>query len=109
MERWRKGSIWILVIMSLWCFSAVAMASSYDATSSILSKLQGQWYDAEGNIVLDFQGKTVNGCEIVGAYHRPEAARILAASFALSRLMAIVTCRLSVKIYGRIVIMPMSS
>ena len=84
MERWRKGSIWILVIMSLWCFSAVAMASSYDATSSILSKLQGQWYDAEGNIVLDFQGKTVNGCEIVGAYHRPEAARILAASFALS-------------------------
>lgn len=69
MKYGRNGIIGLLAVLSLWCFSAVAMASSYDATSSILSKLQGQWYDAEGNVILDFQGKTVNGYEVVGAYH----------------------------------------
>ncbi|MFV0637036.1 hypothetical protein [Mitsuokella sp.] len=69
MKLWRKGVVWLLAALLLWCFSSIAMASSYDTTASILSKLQGQWYDAEGNVVLDFQGRTVNGCEIVGAYH----------------------------------------
>ena len=70
MERWIKSIIWpVVTFLLLCCFSSIVMASSYDATSSILTKLQGQWYDAEGNVVLNFQDKTVNGCKVVGVYH----------------------------------------
>ena len=68
MKWWRKGIVCLLVCLVMMGFSSAAMAE-YDPTPRILSKLQGQWYDQEGNVVLDFQGNTVNGCAIVGVYH----------------------------------------
>lgn len=68
MKRWRKGFIWLMSVIMMCCFASVAMAA-YDPTPGILSKLQGRWYDEEGHVVLDYQGNTVNGCTIVGAYH----------------------------------------
>lgn len=64
----RKSMLWLLMALLIFCFNSMVMAS-YDPTSSILAKVQGKWYDSEGNVVLDFQGNTVNGCAIVGAYH----------------------------------------
>lgn len=66
MKWWKKGLFLILSCLAVLGFSSAALA--YDATPGILAKLQGQWYDQDGNVVLDFQGNTVNGCEIVGAY-----------------------------------------
>ncbi|WP_301873380.1 hypothetical protein [Acidaminococcus intestini] len=68
MKWWRKGIVCLLACLAMMGFSSAAMAE-YDPTPRILSKLQGQWYDQEGNVVLDFQGNTVNGCAIVGVYH----------------------------------------
>lgn len=62
----RKSMLWLLMALLIFCFNLVVRAS-YDPTSSILAKVQGKWYDSEGNVVLDFQGNTVNGCAIVGA------------------------------------------
>lgn len=63
-----------MACLAMMGFSSAAMAE-YDPTPRILSMLQGQWYDKEGNVVLDFQGNTVNGCAIVGVYHLAGAAR----------------------------------
>lgn len=68
MKRYKKRLVLLVAAFMMWCFSSVVMAS-YDATPRIVSKLQGEWYDADGNVVLDFKGNTVNGCAIVGAYH----------------------------------------
>lgn len=57
-----------LLGLLLLCFSTVAMAA-YNPTEKILSRLQGEWYDSAGNVVLNFAGDTVNGCKIVGAYN----------------------------------------
>lgn len=67
MKWWKKGIVCFLACLAMMGFSSAAMAA-YDPTPKILSKLQGQWYDQEGDVVLDFQGNTVNGCEIVGVY-----------------------------------------
>lgn len=74
MKWWRKGIVCLLACLAMMGFSSAAMAE-YDPTPRILSMLQGQWYDQEGNVVLDFQGNTVNGCAIVGVYHLAGAAR----------------------------------
>ena len=66
--NWWKKKISILVGLLVLGFSSVVFASS-DPTPRILSVLQGQWYDQNGSMVFDFQGNTVNGCSIVGAYH----------------------------------------
>ena len=63
-----KKSLMLLTLLLCFCFIPFAFAS-YDPTPGILSRLQGQWYDASGKVVLDFQGNTVNGCTIVGAYN----------------------------------------
>lgn len=68
MKRYKKRLVLLVAAFMMWCFSSVVMAY-YDATPRIVSNLQGEWYDADGNVVLDFKGNTVNGCAIVGAYH----------------------------------------
>ena len=67
MKWWKKGIVCLLACLAMLGFSSAALAA-YDPAPKILSKLQGQWYDQEGNVVLDFQGNTVNGCAIVGVY-----------------------------------------
>lgn len=67
MKRFRYFMAAVMFV-SLLVSSSIAMAY-YDATPKILSKLQGAWYDADGNVVLNFDGDTVNGCKVVGAYH----------------------------------------
>lgn len=68
MKRWKIGLIGVLLGVLLAGFASVAMAA-YDPTPKILSKLQGPWYDSAGNVVLNFDGNTVNSCQIVGAYN----------------------------------------
>lgn len=70
MKRCRKRLIWLLTICMMLCFSSVAMAAyHYDPEEAVLSRVQGEWYDSNGNVVLNFQGNTVNGCAIVGVYN----------------------------------------
>lgn len=68
MRSVKLGYVGALLGLLLLCFSTVAMAA-YDPTEKILSRLQGEWYDSAGNVVLNFAGDTVNGCKIVGAYN----------------------------------------
>lgn len=68
MRSVKLGYVGALLGLLLLCFSTAAMAA-YNPTERILSRLQGEWYDSEGNIVLNFAGDTVNGCKIVGAYN----------------------------------------
>ena len=63
----RFGIIGIIVLCILFCFSTV-MASEPDRTESVLSKLQGTWYDIDGNAILNFSGTTINDCPVVGVY-----------------------------------------
>lgn len=67
MKWWQKGILLLFTGLMLLGFSSMAMAS-YDPTAKVLSKLQGQWYDKEGNVVLDFQDNTVNSCPVIGVY-----------------------------------------
>lgn len=68
MKPFKKTLLLVLTLLLSLCFSSFAFAS-YDPTPGILAKLQGKWYDAAGNVVLDFEGNSVNGCTIVGAYN----------------------------------------
>lgn len=60
--------IYLIAVFTILCITT-AFASIDTQTASIVSKLQGQWYDENGNVAFDFEGNTVNGCPIVGAYH----------------------------------------
>lgn len=60
--------IYLIAVFTIICVTT-AFANIDMQTASIVSKLQGQWYDENGNVALDFEGNTVNGCPIVGAYH----------------------------------------
>lgn len=68
MKRCRNGVIWLLAVLIIWCFSS-AVVAAYDATSVVMSKLQGKWYDADGTVVLNVQGNAVNDCAVVGVYN----------------------------------------
>lgn len=68
MKRWGKRFIGVFITFAMLCFCSVAMAE-YDETTRVLSFVQGKWYDAEDNVVLNFQGNTVNGCPVIKAYH----------------------------------------
>lgn len=58
--------ICMITVLMLLVPNAIVMA--YDAAEDILSRMQGQWYDNYGNAVLDIQGRTLNGCDIIGIY-----------------------------------------
>ncbi len=68
MEYRKKGALWILTALAVLFFSSSALAS-YNPVQSILDKMQGKWYNANGSVVLDFEGNTVNGCPVVGIYN----------------------------------------
>jgi len=68
MKNLKRCLLLFLILLLSFCFGSFTFAA-YDPTPGILSRLQGKWYDAAGNVVLDFQGNTVNGCTIVGAYN----------------------------------------
>lgn len=68
MRKSKFACVWIAVILTFLCIPT-AFASIDTQTASIVSMLQGQWYDENGNVALDFEGNAVNGCPIVGAYH----------------------------------------
>ena len=68
MSKSKFACVWIVIILTFLCITT-AFANIDTQTASIVSKLQGQWYDENGNVALDFEGNTVNGCPIVGAYH----------------------------------------
>ncbi|AEB99607.1 hypothetical protein [Selenomonas sputigena] len=46
--------------------SEAAMGISLDSVHQILERLEGTWYDEDGNAVLTIEGNTINGCEVVG-------------------------------------------
>jgi len=49
--------------------SFVSLASAYPTlTEKYLPRLQGQWYDLNGNVVLNFAGNYLNDCQITGLY-----------------------------------------
>ena len=60
MKHGKRWSICLLVGLMLLCFSTVSVAA-YDQTSAVLSKMQGNWYDGNGNVVLDIEGQSING------------------------------------------------
>lgn len=68
MSKLKIACVWIAVILTFLCIP-IAFASIDTQTASIVSKLQGQWYDENGNVAPDFEGNTVNGYPIVGGYH----------------------------------------
>lgn len=68
MSKSKFACVWIVIILTFLCITT-AFANIDTQTASIVSKLQGRWYDENGNVALDFEGNTVNGCPIVGAYH----------------------------------------
>ena len=65
MKHGKRWSICLLVGLMLLCFSTVSVAA-YDQTSAVLSKMQGNWYDGNGNVVLDIEGQSINGCNVIG-------------------------------------------
>lgn len=68
MQKKCFGIMGVVIVFILCCFSSI-VASAYDQTDKILSKVQGQWYDEKGNVVLDFEGRYLNGCPVVGVYN----------------------------------------
>ena len=66
--------IYLIAVFTFLCIPTV-FASIDTQTASIVSKLQGQWYDENGNVVPDFEGNAVNSCPIVGAYHPAGGSR----------------------------------
>lgn len=60
--------IYLIAVFTFLCITT-AFANIDTQTASIVSKLQEQWYDENGNVVPDFEGNAVNSCPIVGAYH----------------------------------------
>lgn len=65
MKHGKRWSICLLVGLMLLCFSTVSVVA-YDQTSAVLSKMQGNWYDGNGNVVLDIEGQSINGCNVIG-------------------------------------------
>ena len=47
--------IYLIAAFNFLCITT-AFASVDTQTASIVSKLQGQWYDENGNVALDFEG-----------------------------------------------------
>lgn len=68
MSKLKFACVWIAIVFTFLCIST-AFANIDTQTERTLSKIQGQWYDINGNLVLDFEGKTVNGCPVVGVYN----------------------------------------
>lgn len=73
MGRWKQKIIGVFAFFLVLCFSVPALAwEGYKAR--YLEKLQGQWYDPSGNLVLDVQDSTLNGCQIVDIFSRGGSA-----------------------------------
>lgn len=51
--------IYLIAVFTFLCITT-AFANIDTQTASIVSKLQGQWYDENGNVALEFEGDTVN-------------------------------------------------
>ena len=50
--------------------SSYVMAAPFSLDSSpgkYIQQMAGDWYDSSGQLVLSIQGKTINGCAIIGA------------------------------------------
>ena len=62
-----KNCLEIIYLIAVFTFLCVttAFANIDMQTASIVSKLQGQWYDENGNVAPDFEGNTVNSYPIV--------------------------------------------
>ena len=61
---------WKILILALTLISAIAGPPTFaSANQSLcdkyLPRLQGNWYDSNGNVYLQIVGKTLNGCPIV--------------------------------------------
>ena len=55
----------------LFCFSSIAVAELPPDyyMNKYIPKLQGTWYDINGNPVFTFVDRTLNGCPIIGIYN----------------------------------------
>lgn len=46
----------------------LAYQQSYNSLMSVLNKMQGEWYDDSGNVVLRIYNGYINGCKVVAGY-----------------------------------------
>ena len=61
---------WKILILALTLISAIAghptfASANQSLCDKYLPRLQGNWYDSNGNVYLQIVGKTLNGCPIV--------------------------------------------
>lgn len=61
---------WKILILALTLISAIAghptfASANQSSCDKYLPRLQGNWYDSNGNVYLQIVGKTLNGCPIV--------------------------------------------
>lgn len=59
-----KRRVLVLFTLVFLCLSSLCLASQR-AMEKYLPRLQGNWYDLDGNVVLTFDGASVNGCPVV--------------------------------------------
>lgn len=56
-----------IVAVLLVCMTLTVSASemSSKAVAKVLAVMSGQWYDSDGNLVLDISGIEINGCSVI--------------------------------------------
>lgn len=56
-----------IVAVLLVCMTLTVSASEMSSKSvaKVLAVMSGQWYDSDGNLVLDISGIEINGCSVI--------------------------------------------
>ena len=59
-----------IVAVLLVCMTLTVSASemSSKAVAKVLAVMSGQWYDSDGNLVLDISGIEINGCSVISGF-----------------------------------------